>query len=70
MHSRNRKLYLFLVLAMIIGPGIIVNSALKENWGRPRPRDVEQFGGRYAYEAPLEIDLSSPGKSFPCGHAT
>ena len=48
MHSRNRKLYLFLVLAMIIGPGIIVNSALKENWGRKRPRDVEQFGGRNA----------------------
>ena len=38
--------------------------------GRPRPRDIVEFGGKYQYEAPLQIDGSSPGKSFPCGHAT
>jgi membrane-associated PAP2 superfamily phosphatase len=65
-----RRIGLYLVLAMLIGPGIIVNSMLKDNWGRPRPRDTIQFGGDYAYEAPLTYDASSPGKSFPCGHAT
>ncbi|MDY0152779.1 MAG: phosphatase PAP2 family protein [Candidatus Cloacimonas sp.] len=65
-----RKITIYLVLAMLIGPGIIVNSILKDNWGRPRPRDVVEFGGNYAYEEPLTYDVSSPGKSFPCGHAT
>jgi len=65
-----RKISLFLVLSMLLGPGIIANSLLKEYWGRPRPRELIQFGGEYRYEAPLTIDPSSPGKSFPCGHAT
>jgi membrane-associated PAP2 superfamily phosphatase len=67
---RYRHLSAYLVLAMLIGPGLIVNSILKDHWGRPRPRDVVEYGGRYAYEAPLTIDSESPGKSFPCGHAT
>lgn len=65
-----RKIFIFLVLAMVLGPGILVNSILKDNWGRPRPRELVQFGGEHAYEAPLTIDPTSPGKSFPCGHAT
>jgi lipid A 4'-phosphatase len=39
----RRVLYLMLVL--VIGPGLIVNSTLKENFGRARPRDVMEFGG-------------------------
>jgi len=65
-----RKIAVYLVLAMVIGPGLIANSLLKDNWGRPRPRDLVQFGGEYKYEAPLSIDPASSGKSFPCGHAT
>lgn len=65
-----RKLSGYLVLALLIGPGLVVNSILKDNWGRPRPREIVQFGGNYSYEAPLTYDSSSPGKSFPCGHAT
>lgn len=65
-----RKACIYLVLAMIVGPGILVNSILKDNWGRPRPREITQFGGEHTYEAPLTYDSSSPGKSFPCGHAT
>lgn len=65
-----RKIGLYLVLAMVVGPGLIANSLLKDNWGRPRPREIIQFGGEYRYEAPLSIDPESSGKSFPCGHAT
>jgi len=68
--SRWRKAAIYLVAVLIIGPGLIVNTLLKDQWGRPRPREVTEFGGKYAYEAPLEIDPDSPGKSFPCGHAT
>jgi lipid A 4'-phosphatase len=35
--------YLFLVL--VLGAGLIVNVALKDNFGRARPRDIEEFGG-------------------------
>jgi len=65
-----RKLWLYPIIVLILGPGLLVNSILKDNWGRPRPRDITEFGGKYAYESPLQYDNSSPGKSFPCGHAT
>lgn len=65
-----RKIAFYLVLVMVIGPGLLVNSILKDNWGRPRPRDLVQYGGEYRYEAPLTYDAESPGKSFPCGHAS
>jgi lipid A 4'-phosphatase len=67
---KYRKILLFLTCVMAIGPGLVVNTILKDNWGRPRPRNVVEFGGNYQYEKPLEIDSSSKGKSFPCGHAS
>ena len=36
----------FLILTMLLGPGLLVNVALKDPWGRPRPIDVTHFGGR------------------------
>lgn len=65
-----RKVFLFIVLTAVIGPGIITNGLLKEYWGRPRPREVIELGGRSAFEPVLTIDRSSEGLSFPCGHAT
>jgi membrane-associated PAP2 superfamily phosphatase len=35
----------FLIVTMLLGPGLLVNVALKDHWGRPRPIDVTQFGG-------------------------
>lgn len=35
----------FLIGTMLLGPGLLVNVALKDHWGRPRPIDVTQFGG-------------------------
>lgn len=67
---KYRKISAYLFLCLILGPGLIVNALLKDNWGRPRPRDLLQYEGKFAYEAPLTIDTTSPGKSFPCGHAT
>lgn len=65
-----RKIFLYFVLIMAIAPGLIINLVLKDNWGRPRPRNIIEFNGIYQYEKPLEIDKSSSGKSFPCGHAS
>jgi membrane-associated PAP2 superfamily phosphatase len=36
----------FLISTMILGPGLTVNVVLKDYWGRSRPIDVTQFGGR------------------------
>jgi len=35
----------FLIATMALGPGLLVNVALKDHWGRPRPIDVTEFGG-------------------------
>ena len=37
---------LFLVILLALGPGLLVNAVFKEYWGRPRPREVVQFGGK------------------------
>jgi lipid A 4'-phosphatase len=40
---------LFLILSLLIGPGLLVNGLLKEGWGRPRPGMVTEFGGEHAF---------------------
>jgi len=40
---------LFLMLSLGLGPGLLVNVVLKENWARPRPGMVTQFGGEYTF---------------------
>ncbi len=41
---------LFLIATLALGPGILTNVILKDHWGRPRPIDVQQFGGDYRFE--------------------
>jgi membrane-associated PAP2 superfamily phosphatase len=65
-----RKVALYLIVVMVVGPGLITNSILKDQWGRPRPRNIVEFNGKYEFEPVLTIDVESKGKSFPCGHAT
>lgn len=68
--ARFRRQSVYLVLVMAFGPGVIANTLLKDHWGRPRPREVQALGGLHPYEPILTMDPLSPGKSFPCGHAT
>lgn len=65
-----RKGALFCSLAIIIGPGILINSVLKPNWGRPRPCDTVAFGGAHQYVPPASIGPYEMAKSFPSGHAS
>ncbi len=39
------RAWAFLLLALLIGPGLIANVALKDQWGRARPREIVEFGG-------------------------
>jgi hypothetical protein len=36
---------LFILLSVILGPGLLVNLVFKDHWGRPRPRQVVALGG-------------------------
>lgn len=68
--SGRLRLYgLFILLCVIIGPGLIVNGILKDHWGRPRPRQIVELGGRLEYAPPL-LPATTHGKSFPCGHCS
>lgn len=67
---RLRAPAVFFLVVVAVGPGLITNAILKDHWNRPRPRSIEEFGGKYAFEPILRIDTSSRGKSFPCGHAS
>lgn len=60
---------LFLVSSLAIGPGLIVNSLLKENWGRARPSQIVEFGGERLFTAPWLITDQCDGNcSFTSGH--
>lgn len=43
------RLIVFFVVSLVLGPGLLVNTALKNHWGRPRPIQVEQFDGPYKF---------------------
>lgn len=62
-----------LVLTMAIGTGLIVHAVLKDHWGRPRPKQITEFGGiqtfRPFYE-PNIFEQPEPSKSFSCGHCS
>lgn len=61
---------LFLVILLALGPGLVVNSVFKEYWGRPRPREIVQFGGTKEFLQPWQSGMAHKGRSFPSGHAS
>lgn len=67
---RFRRIGWFLFAAMVLGPGLLVNSVFKENFQRPRPREIVEFGGAAAYLPPGQPGAGDHGSSFPSGHAS
>jgi membrane-associated PAP2 superfamily phosphatase len=66
----HRRVCAFLVLVMVVGPGLLVNEVFKKHWGRPRPRDVYEFAGDREF---VSVWIKSPaqnGNSFASGHAS
>ncbi len=66
--KRIRRMALFVLFSIILGPGLVVNGIFKDHYGRPRPRQIEQFQGHLTYQPPGMP--GSEGKSFPCGHCS
>jgi membrane-associated PAP2 superfamily phosphatase len=64
---------LVLVLTFIVGAGFLTHLTLKDHWGRPRPKQVTEFGGIQEFRpfySPNFFNQPEPSKSFPCGHCT
>jgi lipid A 4'-phosphatase len=69
-YLKFRKASMVLVFAIVVGPGLIVNLTLKDHTGRPRPREITEFGGTEKYVCVCEKGDTNDGKSFPCGHCS
>jgi len=63
----NKRVTLYIVLVLALAPGLIVNSTLKENWGRARPADIVHFGGTKEF-TPAFVLSDQGGNSFSSGH--
>ncbi|SFH52933.1 PAP2 superfamily protein [Palleronia marisminoris] len=62
---------IWLLSGLIIGPGLIVNGVLKAHWGRPRPREIDTFGGEAVHQLVWVIsDWCDGNCSFVSGEAS
>ncbi len=60
----------YLLLTLGLGPGLVVNALLKDNWGRPRPSTISEFGGLNTHIPPLWIsNQCDTNCSFSSGHS-
>lgn len=66
----KKKVIAYLLITLILGPGVIVNLLFKNNWGRARPSQIEQFGGDKKFTpAFIKTDQCEKNCSFTSGHA-
>lgn len=62
---------LYLLAAMALGPGLLVNVILKDNWGRARPYQVSELGGERVFTPAFVISDQCPRNcSFVAGDAS
>ncbi len=62
---------LFLIAALAIGPGLVVNTVFKDQWGRARPRDIIEFGGVKEFTPAFALsDQCDRNCSFVSGHSS
>ncbi len=65
----SNRFLLFLLAALAVGPGLVVNAGFKDNWGRARPRDVAEFSGEKHFTPALQpTDQCERNCSFVAGH--
>ena len=69
--SMNKKQVIYLLLVLVIGPGLVVNVVFKDHWGRARPGRIEEFGGVQKFTRALVIsDQCQKNCAFVSGHAS
>lgn len=61
----------FAVAAYLLGPGLLINLGLKENWGRARPLQIAEFGGANSFTPALfPADQCARNCSFASGEGS
>ena len=66
---RHRRALGFVALAAIVGPWLLTNAVFKEHWGRPRPRELTEFGAAQTFVPLGRPGFEFKGRSFPSGHS-
>jgi lipid A 4'-phosphatase len=65
----SNRFLLFVLAALAVGPGLVVNVGFKDQWGRARPRDVTEFSGEKRFTPALQpTDQCERNCSFVAGH--
>ncbi len=65
------RVWAFISLLYLLGPGLLVNGILKAHWGRARPADVIEFGGDRTFTRVLELsDQCERNCSFVSGEGS
>lgn len=69
--ARRRAQVGFLIVSLALGPGLLIDVALKDNWGRARPAKIQEFGGTQTFTPALHrSDQCDSNCSFVSGHAS
>ncbi len=56
--------------AALLGPGLVIEGVFKNTVGRPRPVQIEPFGGTQAFQGPFALgDNPEAHRSFCSSHA-
>ncbi len=53
LRGRLDRTVAFVFVSLLIGPGLVANLILKDNWGRARPLAVTEFGGKMVFSPVL-----------------
>lgn len=69
-YVRWRFQALYVVTLTALGPGLITNLFGKVFAGRPRPKEIVEFGGSLPFLEPFELGTPGKGFSFLCGHCS
>ena len=69
--ATQRRVWVFLLVSLLAGPGILVHSVFKEGFERPRPKQTQEFGGKSGFTPAFVVSDSCEGKcrSFVSGHS-
>lgn len=65
-----RRMAVVALCVAVIGPGLVIECGLKPYWQRPRPVQLQEFGGHQRYYAPFEYcEECTHHHSFVTSHA-
>ncbi|MEY4767212.1 MAG: hypothetical protein RI907_3885 [Pseudomonadota bacterium] len=70
LQGAGRRIAVLGMCSALVGPGLIIEGLFKNTVGRPRPVQVQQFGGDSVFQGPFAIgDEPGSHKSFCSSHA-